>query len=42
VYNDISLAVSHTLHPLKAIDPERDAARLRRRIDRALRSEGLL
>jgi multiple sugar transport system substrate-binding protein len=42
LYNDISLAISHTLHPMKAIDPGQDAARLRRNIGRALRSEGLL
>lgn len=42
VYNDISLAISHTLHPMKDIDPDRDVARLRRAVARALRSEGLL
>ncbi|MGR8940200.1 MAG: ABC transporter substrate-binding protein [Gammaproteobacteria bacterium] len=42
VYNDISLAISRTLHPLHAIDPQRDAARLRRTMTRALHSEGLL
>jgi multiple sugar transport system substrate-binding protein len=42
VYNDISLAISRTLHPLQAIDPENDAVKLRRAVARALHSEGLL
>jgi multiple sugar transport system substrate-binding protein len=42
LYNDISLAISRTLHPLAAIVPDRDAERLRRNIGRALRSEGLM
>jgi multiple sugar transport system substrate-binding protein len=42
LYNDVSLAISHTLHPLRDIEPERDVTRLRAAIDRALRSEGLL
>lgn len=41
-YNDISLAISHTLHPMRSIDPEKDLHRLREKIERALRSEGLL
>ena len=41
-YSDISLAISHTLHPMRDIDPDKDPARLRERIGRALRSEGLL
>jgi multiple sugar transport system substrate-binding protein len=41
-YSDISLAVSRTLHPMRAIDPDKDLARLRERVARALRSEGLL
>ncbi|MGR9045564.1 MAG: ABC transporter substrate-binding protein [Gammaproteobacteria bacterium] len=41
VYNDISLAISHTLHPLSAIDPETDPVRLRKAVSRALHSEGL-
>lgn len=41
-YSDVSLAISRTLHPMHDIEPERDAARLRNAIDRALRSEGLL
>ena len=41
-YSDISLAISRTLHPMRDIDPEEDLARLRERIARALRSEGLL
>lgn len=40
-YSDISLAISRTLHPLRDIEPEKDAALLRERIERALRSEGL-
>jgi multiple sugar transport system substrate-binding protein len=42
LYNDVSLAISRTLHPLSAIDPERDVASLREAVRRALRSEGLL
>jgi len=42
LYNDVSLAISHTLHPLRDIEPARDVARLRAAVDRALRSEGLL
>lgn len=40
-YYDLSLAISHTLHPLEDIDPEADAVRLREAADRALKSEGL-
>ncbi len=42
LYNDVSLAISHTLHPMRDIDPEKDVARLREAVGRALRSEGLL
>ena len=42
VYNDISLAISRTLHPMKDIDPDRDVETLREAVGRALRSEGLL
>jgi len=42
LYADVSLAISHTLHPMRDIDPARDAARLRDAVQRALRSEGLL
>jgi len=42
LYADVSLAINRTLHPLQAIDPEPDAARLRAVVARALRSEGLL
>ncbi|MGZ4959099.1 MAG: ABC transporter substrate-binding protein [Methylomonas sp.] len=42
VYNDISLAISRTLHPLRDIEPKRDLERLRGAIQRALDSEGLL
>jgi multiple sugar transport system substrate-binding protein len=41
LYNDVSLAVTRTLHPLR-IDPDQDAERLRQAAERALRSEGLL
>jgi multiple sugar transport system substrate-binding protein len=41
VYNDISLAISRTLHPMRDIDPDKDAERLRQQVGRALRSEGL-
>ncbi|MDP2433080.1 MAG: ABC transporter substrate-binding protein [Pseudomonadota bacterium] len=39
---DVSLAISHTLHPMRDIDPVADVARLRKAVGRALRSEGLL
>ena len=42
LYSDVSLAISRTLHPMAGIDPERDLARLRAAVTRALRSEGLL
>ncbi|NBC47084.1 MAG: extracellular solute-binding protein [Gammaproteobacteria bacterium] len=42
LYADVSLAISHTLHPLHEIDPIADVARLRRAVARALRSQGLL
>ncbi|ALP54867.1 ABC transporter substrate-binding protein [Candidatus Tenderia electrophaga] len=42
LYADVSLAISHTLHPMRDIDPERDVGRLRAAVGRALRSEGLL
>lgn len=42
VYNDISLAISRTLHPMKNIEPEADLPKLRRAVQRALDSEGLL
>ena len=41
-YNEISLAISRTLHPLRDIQIEADAAALRKLVERALRSEGLL
>jgi multiple sugar transport system substrate-binding protein len=42
LYSDISIAIARTLHPMSAIDPDRDARRLREAVGRALRSEGLL
>jgi multiple sugar transport system substrate-binding protein len=42
VYNDISLTISRTLHPMRDIEPVADAARLRRAVEQALNSEGLL
>ncbi|WP_295540320.1 ABC transporter substrate-binding protein [uncultured Thiohalocapsa sp.] len=42
LYNDVSLAINRTLHPMANIDPERDAARLREAVARALHSRGLL
>ena len=42
VYNDISLAISRTLHPMKDIEPTTDVNALREAVGRALRSEGLL
>lgn len=41
-YNDVSLAISRTLHPMDEIEPGRDGPRLREAVARALRSEGLL
>jgi len=42
LYNDISLAISRTLHPMKAIHPKKDINNLRHNVNRALHSEGLL
>lgn len=42
LYNDVSLAISRTLHPMSEIDPQEHLQRLRETIRRALRSEGLL
>jgi len=42
IYNDISLAVQRTLHPMADIDPEDDLDRLREAIGDALESRGLL
>jgi multiple sugar transport system substrate-binding protein len=42
LYYDVSLAISHTLHPLRAIKLPEDIDTLRRKIERALHSEGLL
>jgi multiple sugar transport system substrate-binding protein len=40
-YADVSLAISHTLHPMRDIDPARDVARLRAAVAQALQAEGL-
>ncbi len=42
LYNDVSLAISRTLHPMRAIEPDKDYIRLRDAISRALDSKGLL
>lgn len=42
LYNDISLAISHTLHPMRDIRPDHDVQALRTAVNRALHSEGLL
>ena len=42
LYNDISLAISRTLHPMRDIKPAADLPRLRSAVQRALHSEGLL
>ncbi|MCL7489294.1 MAG: ABC transporter substrate-binding protein [Desulfobulbaceae bacterium] len=42
LYNDISLAVSRTLHPMNEIRPRKDVAKLKRSVTRALHSKGLL
>jgi multiple sugar transport system substrate-binding protein len=42
LYNDVSLAISRTLHPMRHIEPQKDYTRLRDAIQRALNSEGLL
>jgi multiple sugar transport system substrate-binding protein len=42
LYADVSLAISHTLHPMRDIEPDSDVERLREAVGRALRSEGLL
>lgn len=42
LYNDVSLAISRALHPMREIEPQTDVIRLREAIRRALNSEGLL
>jgi len=42
LYNDVSLAISRTLHPLSKIRPEETYDRLRAAVERALHSQGLL
>jgi multiple sugar transport system substrate-binding protein len=41
LYNDVSLAIGRILHPLRELDPEADAIRLRQAVAKALLSEGL-
>jgi multiple sugar transport system substrate-binding protein len=41
-YNDLSLALQNTIHPLKGIDPTVDATRLRDLAREALKSEAVL
>jgi multiple sugar transport system substrate-binding protein len=42
LWSDVSLAISHTLHPMRSIDPDETQQRLREAVERALASEGLL
>jgi multiple sugar transport system substrate-binding protein len=42
LWSDVSLAISHTLHPMRTIDPDETQQRLRDAVERALASEGLL
>lgn len=42
LYNDVSLAISRTLHPMRDIEPQRDYVRLKDAVHRALNLEGLL
>jgi multiple sugar transport system substrate-binding protein len=42
LYSEVSLAISHTLHPMRAIEPAATLAKLKRALERALSSEGLL
>ncbi|MCU1454836.1 MAG: sugar transporter substrate-binding protein [Acidimicrobiales bacterium] len=41
-YNDVSLAITRTLHPTRDINPDKDVKRLRDAITKALKGEGLL
>ncbi|MEV5236820.1 ABC transporter substrate-binding protein [Streptomyces pseudogriseolus] len=41
-YQNVSIAVSHTLSPPSDIQPESDVATIREQIDKALRSEGVI
>ncbi|CAM5277515.1 Multiple sugar transport system substrate-binding protein OS=Streptomyces albaduncus OX=68172 GN=FHS32_002350 PE=4 SV=1 [Streptomyces griseoloalbus] len=41
-YQNVSIAVSHTLSPPSGIQPESDVATIREQIDKALRSEGVI
>jgi len=36
LYSDISLVISHVLHPMRSIDPDKDVDRLRKEITQAL------
>jgi multiple sugar transport system substrate-binding protein len=42
VYQNVSIAVSHTLSPPSGIEPESSVATIREQIDDALRSEGVI
>ncbi|XMA39539.1 hypothetical protein O1157_31145 [Streptomyces albogriseolus] len=41
-YQNVSIAVSHTLSPPSDIQPESDVSTIREQIDEALRSEGVI
>jgi multiple sugar transport system substrate-binding protein len=41
-YNDLSLAVQNTIHPLSSINPTSDATKLRDLCRQALKSEAVL
>jgi len=41
-YNDLSLAVQNTIHPLSGINPSADTTRLRELSQQALKSEAVL
>jgi multiple sugar transport system substrate-binding protein len=41
-YNDISRAIYTTIHPLRTVEPRKDAEELESKVSKAVRSEGLL
>jgi multiple sugar transport system substrate-binding protein len=41
-YQNVSIAVSHTLSPPSEIEPESSVDTIREQIDKALRSEGVI